>query len=473
MLNKSKPKLTLVTNEQMFAKKELRMYSRLPMKSIVMLRQSKVKLRKQFKDMGYMANRSEIKFDYEEIGNEARKRKVVSMSGLDECGERKESKEEEGNKRLKKIQKERGKKEEERKCGLNRSCEGVIRFRKGKEEEKDLSITNEPNTNNTSCSLVNSVHNKNKNTNSLVQLYSIRPKTHTSLICDKFINIKTNSFSNNNSIHSNKNENSNIINNSKFTLLSIVNNSGFEIHHNNKNTPQPSPPNKSRNHCSSLNKPKKSQCKFDSFDSMYFSSSIHINKVSPEEQQPIPLSNNNNNPSIMPPHTNNNITITEREFISNPRSNRKQTAINPPFTANRPMLNPIKLSCANVSQDTIDVPLSSLRMTPPSFEGVLTDLYTNAVCIGNIFNQHKCSFTNEVLLLLKHLLNQNGSYILQLNQINQSKLVEYKLDFLMKNNNMCITLLKQVHVLTSLNLIQSILKENIDVINEIKHSNNQ
>ena len=199
---------------------------------------------------------------------------------------------------------------------------------------------------------------------------------------------------------------------------------------------------------------------------MYFSSSIHINQAPPDYQQPTPL-NIINNPSIIPPNTNNNITITEREFISNPHSTRKHP---PPFAANRPALHPIPLPCTNVSQDTIDVPLSSLRTISPSFESVLTELTTNAVCIMNLFNQHKSSFTNEVLLLLNHLMNQNVNYISQLTQLNKSKVIEYKLDFLTKNNNMCITLLKQVHVMTTCNLIQNILKENIDVINEIKHS---
>jgi hypothetical protein len=67
-------------------------------------------------------------------------------------------------------------------------------------------------------------------------------------------------------------------------------------------------------------------------------------------------------------------------------------------------------------------------------------------------------------------MNQNVNYISQLTQLNKSKVVEYKLDYLTKNNNMCITLLKQVHVITTCNLIQNILKENIDMITEIKHS---
>lgn len=451
MRNKGKPQLTLViNNEGMFKNKECRMYSRLPMKSMGRLKESKVKL----KDVDGVRGRKEVRIKYEESGEEGRRvrkgRSVENGGG-------------EGNKRLKRLFMER------KGGGLNRSCDDISGYGKRKEEEKGGVSENNSNNgsggdsyNNQSCVHTNTTTgDKNKNTNSnCIQLYSIKHKTHISLICDKFINIKANSFSNNNSN-----------NNSKFNILSIVNNSCFEIHNNtnnnNINTNQPlPPPNKSRNPHSPPNHPKKSQCKFDSFDSMYFSSSIHINQAPPDYQQPTPL-NIINNPSIIPPNTNNNITITEREFISNPHSTRKHP---PPFAANRPALHPIPLPCTNVSQDTIDVPLSSLRTISPSFESVLTELTTNAVCIMNLFNQHKSSFTNEVLLLLNHLMNQNVNYISQLTQLNKSKVIEYKLDFLTKNNNMCITLLKQVHVMTTCNLIQNILKENIDVINEIKHS---
>ena len=458
MHNKSKPQLTLViNNEGMFKNKECRMYSRLPMKSMGGLRQSKVKLRERLKDMNGVESRKEVKIKYENSQEEGR----VRNAG------------EEGNKRLKRLRMEK----ERKGGGLNRSCGDISGYGKRKEEKGGVSESNKSNNGNSNGHYNHSdVHNittnnKNKNTNgSYIQLYSIKHKTHISLICDKFINIKANSFSNintntNNYNNSNSKKNSCIVNNnnSKFNILSIVNNSCFEIHNNNNdntnnsnnnisnNQPLP-PPNKSRTPHSPPNPAKKSQCKFDSFDSMYFSSSIHINQAPPDDQQ-FPLLNNN-------------ITITEREFISNPHSTRKH----PPFAVNRPTLHPIQLPCANVSQDTIDVPLSSLRTISPSFETVLTELTTNAVCIMNLFNQHKSSFTNEVLLLLNHLMNQNVNYISQLTQLNKSKVVEYKLDYLTKNNNMCITLLNQVHVITTCNLIQNILKENIDVITEIKHS---
>ena len=440
MRNKSKPQLTLViNNEGMFKNKECRMYSRLPMKSMGGLKQSKVK------DMNGVGSRKEVKIKYEQCEKEGKVRKEGSVGNGGG---------EEGNKRLKRLRMER-----ERKGGggLNRSC-GDVSSGYGKRKEEEKGGVSETNKSSNSHYNQSSVHNtttdnKNANTNSnYIQLYSIKHKTHISLICDKFINIKANSFSN---INTNNN------NNSKFNILSIVNNTCFEIHNNNisNNNHQPlPPPNKSRNPHTPPNPPKKSQCKFDSFDSMYFSSSIHINQAPPYDQPPPSLNNNN-------------ITITEREFISNPQSTRKHPVlIPPPFAANRPTLHPIELPCANVSQDTIDVPLSSLRAISPSFETALTELTTNAVCIMNLFNQHKSSFTNEVLLLLHHLMNQNINYISQLTQLNKSKVIEYKLDFLTKNNNMCITLLKQVHVMTTCNLIQNILKENIDMITEITHS---